>query len=65
MSTRGVLDNVPSPSITYGLSLGKRQSNIEDHGFIAPSISRLKLSKASSVALGSIGGETYSAITTP
>src|SRR5438132_14183893 len=47
MSRRGVLDNVPSSSIAFGLSLGKRQSNIEDHGFIAPSISRLKLSKTS------------------
>src|SRR6266571_3208802 len=51
MSTRGVLDNVPSSSTAYGLnipvSLGKRQSNIEDHGFIAPSISRLKLSNTS------------------
>src|SRR5437868_15524181 len=47
MSRRGVLDNVPSSSIAYGLSLGKRQSSIEDHGFIATSISRLKLSKTS------------------
>src|SRR5438132_707124 len=50
-SACGVLDNVPSSSIPYGLnipiSLGKRRSSIEDHGFVAPSISRLKLSKAS------------------
>ena len=41
----------PLPPLHMGLnipvSLGKRQSNIEDHGFIAPSISRLKSSKTS------------------
>jgi hypothetical protein len=51
MSTRGVLDNVLSSSLAEGLnipiSLGKRRSSIEDHGFVATSISRLKLSKAS------------------
>src|SRR5262249_38098305 len=51
VSTRGVLDNTlrSSSSVLYGLnipnSLGKRQSIIEDQGFITSSMSRLKLSK--------------------
>ncbi len=41
--------SVPSSSTAYGLNvpvyLGSRQSSIEDHGFVAPSISRLKFVK--------------------
>jgi len=60
MSTNGVLDNIPSSSsLPYGLnipnSLGKRQSNIEDHGFITSSMSRLELPKYYSDAWISLG----------
>src|SRR5690349_20898467 len=48
MSTRGVLDVVPSSLITSGRiilnSLGKCHSRFEDQGFITPSISRLNSS---------------------